>query len=682
MKKLFLLLIIPILITAQGHLLITEVLIPPSGETGKAFVEIYNPGSENVDLSNYYLANYNSYYTVVNQSYSGNTAHFTCRFPAQDIEAGKAIVVALNGAEYKTAFGRSADLEINGTDAQATDMIGLEVGTNPILEYTKGMVVFFYWDGQSDLVKDVDYLPWGLAPFHSNWMDKSSVSIDGPDVNTDESAYLADVATSQQKARSAPSDGQSLQRDGLQEISETASAGNGITGHNETSEDWTQSFTAAQPTPGSYSENPGDGSGYVQMSPISLQNSVESDFTFQFSGSEGFSVASVEIEIPDEISWSQSQAQVQLAGDAFVSASISVSAQTILIEQVDLTATKSGSVTLLGLTSPATEGSFVFGIRTAVDGGTLTPIASSPPTLFIYATMTIEEARLEPTGSEVTIQGVVTIGAGVLRKDFTDAYMQDASGYGINIYKSGAPDTHIKRGNLLLMTGITAEYQGKIEITTYTVTVLDTGQAIPGIRKMNTEEATALTFEGSFVEITGAIENISVAGGGTTLYINDGSGAVGVRAWDTAGLNLDGFSINDYVTVRGVISTYNNLGQITLGYQEDIFLPQFDGSAAYLKVEPYPFAPDHGESIKIEYSSGAERSHITLRIFDLSGRLVTTLKDGNGLPFAVTYSWDGLDRLGEYVPLGSYLCHLDVVNEDTGKRTVKIAPIVVGTVLR
>ena len=42
----------------------------------------------------------------------------------------------------------------------------------------------------------------------------------------------------------------------------------------------------------------------------------------------------------------------------------------------------------------------------------------------------------------------------------------------------------------------------------------------------------------------------------------------------------------------------------------------------------------------------------------------------------------GRNHLDELVPLGTYICHLEVVNEDTGKRTEKVAPIVVGTVLK
>ena len=61
------------MVLAQDHLLITEVLAPPDADAGKAFVEIYNPTGQSVDLSEYYLANYNTYYQIVNGTYSQNT---------------------------------------------------------------------------------------------------------------------------------------------------------------------------------------------------------------------------------------------------------------------------------------------------------------------------------------------------------------------------------------------------------------------------------------------------------------------------------------------------------------------------------------------------------------------------------------------------------------------------------
>ncbi|MEJ2543828.1 MAG: hypothetical protein P8Y99_07145, partial [Calditrichaceae bacterium] len=124
----------------------------------------------------------------------------------------------------------------------------------------------------------------------------------------------------------------------------------------------------------------------------------------------------------------------------------------------------------------------------------------------------------------------------------------------------------------------------------------------------------------------------------------------------------------------------NNAGQILLAYQEDISKLTVDTSGVYLKVPNKPFVPDKGEDLEIEYSVDTGNSHITLRIFDLAGRLVTTLFDGTVT--IVHQPWDGRNTLGELVPVGTYICHLEVVNEDTGKRTEKVAPIVVGTVLK
>ncbi len=572
-------------------------------------------------------------------------------------------------------------MEINGSDAGTTDMIAIQAGNNPSFENARGMVVLFKWDGQSDLVQDVDYLPWGVVVFNSYWMDKTGVSIDGPDADSDGSAYLADVTRSQQKALTAPSDGQSMQRDGLTEIAEVQTGGNGISGHNEASEDWTQSFVAGAPTPGAYSENPGDGTGSVHINPKTFQGGAQAEVELQFSGSAGFTIASVQIELPAEISWSSSSADVALNGEALQNATVSVDGQTVLLEGTELTEVKSGTLTFSGLTMPDTAGTYTIGIRTAISGGVLTPIAD-PPTFSVYETMSIEQARTLPAGTEVTIQGVVTIGAGVLRTTFTDAYMQDASGYGINIYKSSGLDPLVKRGNQLLLKGSIAEYQGKIEITNYTVTLLDTGQVVPGVRTLKTGEASSLQYEGSFVRVIGFINNISYAGGGTTIYMDDGTGEVAVRIWDTAGLDLSGFKKNDFISVYGVVSQYKGTGQLLVGYQGDIGAPEYDGTPTYLKVEPHPFVPDRGESIRIEFSAGAQNTHVTLRIFDMDGRLVTTLKDGDGLPLPMDFNWDGRDELNEFVPLGAYICHLEVIDKDTGKRTLKMAPIVIGTVLK
>ena len=1015
MHRFFLLFLLPALLFAQSHLLITEVFVPPSSDANQAFVEIANETNQTIDLSQRYLANYNTYYQIVEGQYPITSQFFLAKFPSFTILPGEVKTVALDGAAYLNAFGKRADFEIKSTDAKTPDMNVIKMGDNPSLETLKGMIILFYWDGQSDLVKDVDYIPWGLTAFNSVWMDKSGVQIDGPDADSQTSAYADDLPKAQQKAISSIPSGQSLQRNGVDEINEVTTDGNGITGHDEATENWQLSFKTAAPTPGSFSAVAGDGTGSVTISPDTVHANETHDFVLSFSTDETYELTKIEIDVPQGFPWSHQVSDVILQGDAFASAQVVVNQNIITIQNASLNQQQSGTVTLKNLATPSDPGKYAFQVKTATANGHLTPIAifpavtviktltiadiqnnvseyegkqvtieavvtvgvnvlrndrtsayvqdesgrginlsdqstnhpelkrgnrvritgtvsnyvgkyndvttqienftlsvlstdnpipavstlscaaagdidlegtfvetagvitdkaegvgggtnmtiedasgtlplriwdtagldlsgfnvgdtirvrgvissyrlapqllvcyqqdivksslpktisgtgtvsvqpdsvgkgetvsltftakgtlpdtlgslsltipdewnwsgnaadivldqafagltpaingktitlngfvltnsntggmvvsnlqspdadtasvfvvktapangilatiADPPVVLVgkgtnQKTITIKEARQKPTGSTVTVKGVVTIGAGILRTNFTDAYIQDESGYGINVYQPGGLDARIKRGNLVVVTGTLKEYQGKLELQEEKVVVLKKDQPIPAVREMSTFDASRALFEGSFVQVKGLISSITSGGGGTTIYINDGSGEVGVRVWDTANLDLSAFQIGDYIVVRGVCSVYKGAGQILLGYQEDIIpVGQIEGTVS-LKVPPKPFAPDEGEKLPIEYSAGSAHTHVTLRLFDLSGRMVTTLFDGKGLPFPITKEWDGRNQLGQLVPLGTYICHLEVVNNNTGKRTVKIAPIVVGTILK
>ena len=427
------------------------------------------------------------------------------------------------------------------------------------------------------------------------------------------------------------------------------------------------------------------GSGLVSVQPDSVGKAENIDLHFTLQGSSKDTLSQCSITIPEEWTWSALKENIQLL-DAFSTAEVTIIDREILIKNFIVTNSNSGSLTLMNLQSPNADTVSVFTFKTGGLSTGLLEVEASPRVIVGKGTnrtfISIEEARQLPVGSKITIKGVITIGTGILHTNFTDAYVQDESGYGLNIYRGGGVDAALKRGRLVILSGELDEYQGKKEIVNYTATILKNEAPIPGIRTLSTYEASTTVYEGSFVEIKGLISGIQTTGGGTNIYVNDGSGQVTVRVWDTAGLDLSGFEVGDYVQVRGVVSIYQNAGQILLGYQEDITVPPIPEGNVFLKVPNRPFVPDQGEKLPIEYQAGNKSSHVTLRIFDLAGRLIATLYDGDGLPFPVKREWDGTDQLGEWVGLGTYLCHLEVVNNDTGKRTVKIAPIVVGTVLK
>lgn len=224
------------------HLLITEVMLTP--EAGE-YVEIWNPTAAEIDLGSYYLSDNGTYFGIA----AGDAwapagtegSDFLAQFaPGTRIAPGEVLVIAAN-ADFQLAHGRCADL---GLPAEPVDcdggtlpaMIAPEnggLGTQPGLLTNDGeMLVLFSWSGVvGEPVKDVDYVAWGESLGVSEVADKSG-----------ETGYQPDTPMGLQRFAPVPPADQSLQRCAL-ETGEKASGGNGITGHDETSEQLDQSFT-------------------------------------------------------------------------------------------------------------------------------------------------------------------------------------------------------------------------------------------------------------------------------------------------------------------------------------------------------------------------------------------------------------------------------------------------------
>jgi uncharacterized protein len=134
------------------------------------------------------------------------------------------VVVSLETVTaFNAAFGFYPDFDLGAADANAPDMIGQFSNTSGLTD-TDEMVVLFHWDGVSPLVSDVDYVTY-TSP--STGTDKTGVSVGGQ-------SYQPDTPVPMQLPASGA--GFSMQRCETAETSETLSGGNGILGHNETSE--------------------------------------------------------------------------------------------------------------------------------------------------------------------------------------------------------------------------------------------------------------------------------------------------------------------------------------------------------------------------------------------------------------------------------------------------------------
>jgi hypothetical protein len=244
------------------HILLTEIIVTPT--EGEA-IEIFNPTSSSVDLSDYYLydatfaGNDQYYYNIVNDGATGGGGtffDFHARFPdGAMIGPGEYQTVALDGSDaFSSVYGVEPTYEL-AEDASSADGIPdmREATSGSISDLGRGLtnsgevVVLYTWDGSSDLVQDVDYVVWGDK---AEAISKDGVSTDGPDQDTNSSSYNAETSIENQEVlgMDGHESGNSFQRQDLTEGAETSSGGNGITGNDEMSEDFSNTWVESPVT--------------------------------------------------------------------------------------------------------------------------------------------------------------------------------------------------------------------------------------------------------------------------------------------------------------------------------------------------------------------------------------------------------------------------------------------------
>ena len=230
-------LLMPVILmsNAADHLLLSEIVLQPSdGE----YVVIYNPTDTDIDLTNYYLTDATNvgqdkmYYKLPSGTdyWSGYSSDFIARFPAgSTLQSGDRLVLSVrDSARFTQTYGVNADMTL------FDDMLDAEEGVStrgsssaPKLTNTAETLILFYWDGLSESIQDVDYLLWGDA----------SYAIDKTGIGT----YLNDTPVESQSFMPVHSDGQKLSRIS-NEGNENSVEGNGITGHDETSENLNETW--------------------------------------------------------------------------------------------------------------------------------------------------------------------------------------------------------------------------------------------------------------------------------------------------------------------------------------------------------------------------------------------------------------------------------------------------------
>jgi len=243
-------------------------------------------------------------------------------------------------------------------------------------------------------------------------------------------------------------------------------------------------------------------------------------------------------------------------------------------------------------------------------------------------------------GDVVTIEGIVTIGAGLLQTGLTKAYMQDGSGHGINLFQYD--ELPLNRGDMIKVVGVVDVYTSTVEIKDFSYQLISTGNELPAPVILTPAEANATLWEGTLIKVTGQVTESYSAGGGQNISITDGSETTLIRIWESTGVDVTALIVGTDWSFMGVESQYNGTFQMLVAYAEDIVstsaIDVLDGKPHHFALNPAypnPFNPSTTLSWNLE-----ETSEFSLRVLDIRGREVAQLAEGTSSPGHFTMAWD------------------------------------------
>ena len=209
-----------------NHLIFNRICITPDQAQ---FIEIYNPLDTDVDLSNYYLSDQNEYFNWPDQD-AGSSRDFLFKFPNGSVilSKGTFVITTQSISDFSAYYDYLPDISIIDTEFEESD-----IGSNAELSSNDEMLILFYKDEDSVLYQDVDYFLWGT----SNRGVSKTIDDGYPynDTPLEEQKFI-------RKYVAADFSDSLYVRVDINEYDEVQSEGNGITGHDETSEDFTLSW--------------------------------------------------------------------------------------------------------------------------------------------------------------------------------------------------------------------------------------------------------------------------------------------------------------------------------------------------------------------------------------------------------------------------------------------------------
>ena len=242
-------------------------------------------------------------------------------------------------------------------------------------------------------------------------------------------------------------------------------------------------------------------------------------------------------------------------------------------------------------------------------------------------------------GQIVTIQGIITIGSGLLDTSKTKAYIQDDSDRGLNLFDYDLI-TGIDRGDELRVVGIVVQYFSTVEVTDFEFETVSTGNALPAPLETTSSGANSSDYEGTLISFPGEITVLETIGDddGLKLTIDD---VTTVMIWNSTGVTTSGLEVGTSWGFTGIGSQYIETYQLLVAYDEDIATLGIDAGNtlpnefALYPAFPNPFNPKTTISFTTDIAGV-----VHVDIYDINGRKIDELTQEFFSPGSYSVAWN------------------------------------------
>ncbi len=290
--------------------------------------------------------------------------------------------------------------------------------------------------------------------------------------------------------------------------------------------------------------------------------------------------------------------------------------------------------------------------------------------------------------SFVVVEGVITGPNYVFSTGSPSFYIQDNTA-GINVYNADGDSLFTifidSIGARFRVLGKISEYYGLTEIANGYAWFLGMDTILPSPRNLETNRLLTEGIEGSLIRLKGVIHSTPYkTGDGYNFEVLNGDCGIAVRFTSNSGINPTTIAKGETKIFTGIVGQYDPELPYTTGYQlllrspDDLEPPEQDSASTEPTLEvigPKTFLPFNGEQAHLRINSPVSYS-LTLKVYDMSGRMVRELYQGAGGPQDIY--WDGRDDNRRNLKIGIYLVNLKAKSPE-GNTKIQRALIVIGT---